>query len=64
MNGLKVVNDQYERISFWHAMLRIVFKFLSLFLLFGGFFMIYLRKDRKGLHDLITKTKVISVQKN
>jgi len=60
MNGLKVVNDQMERISFGRALLRILFKFLSLLLLFGGFFIIYFRKDRKGLHDLITKTKVIS----
>ena len=63
MGRLKVVNEQFERISFWQALLRILLKFVSLGLLFGGFFIIYFRKEREGLHDLIIKTRVIEYRK-
>ncbi|UXP31066.1 RDD family protein [Reichenbachiella agarivorans] len=55
-----VVTDEHGApIGFGQALLRIVAKFLSLAVLFIGFFMIYFRKDRKGLHDMIAKTKVL-----
>lgn len=56
---LLVVDLNGERISFWRASIRIAAKFISLGLLFAGFFMISFRKDRRGLHDLIAGTQVI-----
>ena len=55
---LKVESDHGHRLSFLQALCRVACKFISLFLLFTGFFMIYFRQDRKGLHDLICGTKV------
>jgi len=57
--NLRVVNEQGEGLSFGRALLRIITKYLSLLLFFGGFFMIYFRRDRKGLHDVLAKTYVI-----
>lgn len=57
--NIQVVNDCGERLSFGQALLRIVTKYLSLILFFGGFFMIYFRRDRKGLHDVLAKTYVV-----
>ncbi|SMD32852.1 Uncharacterized membrane protein YckC, RDD family [Reichenbachiella faecimaris] len=56
---LQVVDERGIRLSFLRALLRIITKYLSLLLFFGGFFMIYFRKDRKGLHDFLTKTYVV-----
>ncbi|MEQ9288903.1 MAG: RDD family protein [Cyclobacteriaceae bacterium] len=58
-NGLMVVDANGRKISFPRALLRIIFKYLSVFLLFAGIFMIYLRKDRKSLHDLVSGTYVV-----
>ncbi|WP_162555670.1 RDD family protein [Reichenbachiella versicolor] len=58
---MKVVDDKEQPISFFKGICRILAKFLSLILAFAGFFMIYFRSDRKGLHDLICGTKVILV---
>lgn len=57
--NMKVIDDQGERISFVKALCRVLTKVLSLVILFGGFFMIYFRADRKGLHDLICGTQVV-----
>lgn len=56
---IQVVDSEGNRLSFIRAVLRIITKFLSLLLFFAGFFMIYLRKDRKGLHDVLSKTYVV-----
>ncbi|MBU2913200.1 MULTISPECIES: RDD family protein [Reichenbachiella] len=56
---LIVETDSEERLNLFQAIYRVLMKFLSLALLFGGFFMIYFRKDKKGLHDLIVGTKVV-----
>ncbi len=53
-----VESESGYRLSLLQATCRILLKFLSLLLLFGGYFMIYLRADRKGLHDLICHTRV------
>ncbi|MEO9967314.1 MAG: RDD family protein [Reichenbachiella sp.] len=60
--GLVVVDLEGSRISFGRALLRIITKNLSLLLFFSGFLMIYIRRDRKGLHDLLVKTFVIDVK--
>lgn len=57
---IKVVDDNLERLTFIKALLRIVMKFVSLLLLFSGFIMIVFRRDRKGLHDIVSGTLVIS----
>lgn len=61
--GLRVVDKQGNQLSVSKAFLRIITKHLSLLLFFAGFFMIYVRKDRKGLHDIISGTSVLSASK-
>ncbi|MFY0625972.1 MAG: RDD family protein [Reichenbachiella sp.] len=56
---MKVVTLEGKRISFGRALIRIIAKFVSLILLFGGFILIFVRTDRRGLHDLIAGTKVV-----
>ncbi len=57
---IKVVDKHGLPLGFPQALLRILLKFISLLLLFSGFFIIFFRKDRKGLHDMIAKTSVVS----
>jgi len=56
---IKVTDEHGNRLSFNQAFLRIITKHLSLLLFFTGFFMIYLRRDRRGLHDVLSKTYVV-----
>lgn len=56
---IQVVDQQGNRLTFLHCLLRIVTKYLSLLLFFIGFFMIYLRRDRRGLHDILSNTYVV-----
>ena len=56
---MKVVTVSGDRLNFLQASVRILCKFLSLVLFFAGFFMIYFRMDRRGLHDLLAGTQVI-----
>lgn len=59
---MKVVDyNSGHSISFGRALIRILAKFLSLAPCFAGFFMIYFRRDRRGLHDLIAGTCVVRV---
>lgn len=57
---IKVVDEYAQRTTFLKALLRIVMKFFSLLLLFSGFIMVVFRKDKKGLHDILSGTMVIS----
>jgi uncharacterized RDD family membrane protein YckC len=57
---LEVVDANDERISFAQGLVRILMKFVSLIILFCGYLMIYFRKDRRGLHDVVAKTYVVS----
>ncbi|WP_422359977.1 RDD family protein [Reichenbachiella sp.] len=57
--NIQVMDASGSRLSFGRALLRIITKYLSLILFFGGFFMIYFRRDRKGLHDVLAKTYVV-----
>lgn len=54
-----VIDQNGKRISFITAFARVLLKFVSLMLMFSGFIMIYFRRDRRGLHDLILKTYVV-----
>lgn len=56
---LKVVGENGEKITILKALLRVLLKYVSILLLFLGIFMIYFRKDRKSLHDIILKTQVV-----
>lgn len=56
---IEVVDQHGNRLTFALALLRIITKNLSLLLFFGGFFMIYFRKDRRGLHDVLIKSYVV-----
>ena len=58
-NKLKVINDEGMKISVVRALLRVLLKYVSIMLLFLGIFMIYFRKDRKSLHDIILRTQVV-----
>lgn len=58
-NKIKVVDAQGERISFPVAFVRILLKYVSLLLLIFAILTIYLREDRKSIHDILLKTSVI-----
>ena len=58
--NLMVQDEQGRRLTFAKSLARIVLKHFSLLLFFVGFFMIYFRKDRQGLHDILAKTYVIN----
>lgn len=58
--------DNLEPLPWWHLHLREIFKYLTFFFSFGithliGFYMISERHDRRTIHDLIFKTKVIDI---
>lgn len=58
--NLKVVDGRTgSHLKLSQTIVREIFKFLSLLILGGGFFMAAFRVDRKALHDLIANTKVI-----
>jgi uncharacterized RDD family membrane protein YckC len=57
---IRVVDKIGQPATFLKALLRIVLKFISLLLLFSGFIMVVFRKDKKGLHDILSGTMVIS----
>lgn len=62
--NLKVVDKDENKLSFGHALVRLFAKVLSFSLFLAGFIMIGLSDKKEGLHDMITKTTVISTQKN
>jgi len=59
MFGVKVVDENGFRISFWHAVGRYFAKYLSIFTLFIGFLMAAFTKKKQALHDMVAKTLVI-----
>ena len=58
---VRVEDNTGHRLSVQLALARILAKFISLALMFSGFFMIYFRADRKGLHDLLCGTRVVLI---
>ncbi len=57
--GIKIQNINGERVSYKKAILRFNISIISL-LIFGlGFFMSIFRRDKKCLHDIISKTILI-----
>jgi len=59
MLGVKVVDEDGFRISFWRAVGRYFAKYLSIFTLFIGFLMAAFTKKKQALHDMVAKTLVI-----
>lgn len=57
---LQVISENGNQISFGHALLRFLFKIVSLITLYIGFVMIGFTKKGQGLHDKVVKTLVIS----
>jgi len=57
--GLKVVDDQGQRIGWGKANARYWSKILSTIILYIGFFMIGWTQRKQGLHDKIAETYVI-----
>ena len=58
--GMKVVDNQGQRIGFIRASVRFLAKILSALLLFIGFVMIAFTERKQGLHDLIAGTLIIN----
>lgn len=56
---LIVENEKGERLIISEALTRTFLYLLSALPLFYGFFMMSYRKDKKTLHDLLTKTSVM-----
>ncbi len=57
--GIKVVDYDYQRISFSQATGRHFAHYLSAFILYIGFFMIAFTERKQGLHDFMARTYVV-----
>ncbi|WP_078578311.1 RDD family protein [Salipaludibacillus agaradhaerens] len=57
--GLKITNGHYTKLSIGQAIGRYFAQMLSYVLLFAGFIMIGLTKNKTGLHDKLAKTYVV-----
>ena len=63
MLGLKIVReDGEEPIGWGTAFMRLVGYMVSGFVLYIGFLMIAFNAEKKGLHDMIAKTRVLKVR--
>ena len=58
--GIKVVGEQGQRISFWHATGRTLGKFVSGMTFYIGFLMAGANKHKQALHDIMATTFVVS----
>ena len=56
--GIYAVNLNGQKASFFGYLLR--FFCFAVFFIFGGSFLAFFRKDKRNLHDIITKTIVVS----
>jgi uncharacterized RDD family membrane protein YckC len=61
MVGLKVTDENGERIGFGKANVRYWSKFLSFLILYVGFVMVAFTEKKQGLHDKIAGTLVVKV---
>jgi len=57
--GIKVVSVDNEPLTLGQSFLRYIGYIISSLMFFIGFIMIGVRRDKRGLHDLIARTKVI-----
>lgn len=57
--GIIVVNERYERVSFWRASGRFWSRIVSLLTLYVGYMMAGFTKKKQALHDKIARTYVV-----
>jgi uncharacterized RDD family membrane protein YckC len=57
--GIKVIDKDGHRLTFWRALARFFAKFLSYSIGSIGFIMIAFMDKKRGLHDLIVNTYVV-----
>jgi uncharacterized RDD family membrane protein YckC len=57
--GLKVVDMNFQPISFWKAAGRSLGKILSTIILYIGFIMAAFTKNKQALHDIMSGTFVV-----
>lgn len=57
--GMQVVDDQEQALSFLHALGRYVAAALNWLTLGIGYALVGIRDDKRGLHDLLAKTRVV-----
>jgi len=57
--GLQVISSDLQPLTYSQAFGRYISYVLSSLLLFGGFIMIAFRKDNRGLHDILSNTRVV-----
>jgi len=57
--GMKVVNEQYGKVTASQAMWRFTWKYLSFFVLALGFIWVIFDPKKQGWHDKLAKTYVI-----
>ncbi|MBS0539953.1 MAG: RDD family protein [Proteobacteria bacterium] len=60
--GLKVVTERGERLSFLNATGRFFAKFVSTIILCIGFLMVAFTDRKRGLHDMIAGTLVVTAR--
>ncbi len=60
--GLRVVTDQGDRLSFLNATGRFFAKFISTVILCIGFIMVAFTDRKRGLHDMIASTLVVTAR--
>ena len=54
--GIKIYDEQFQRVGFWRLALRYFATILSGIILCIGFFMIGWTRRKQGLHDIIVRT--------
>lgn len=62
--GLKVVDEQGQRLSFWHATGRTLGKFISSLTLYIGFLMAGATRRKQALHDIMASAYVVDKHYN
>jgi uncharacterized RDD family membrane protein YckC len=60
--GLRVVDEQGNRLSFLRATGRFFAKFISALILMIGYLMVAFTERKRGLHDIIAGTLVVKVR--
>ena len=57
--SLQVVNQDGDRLSILKVVIRTLLKVVSLLGLFIGFMMIFIRKDKRAFHDIISGSRTV-----
>ena len=60
--GLRVVDEQGQRISFARATGRFFAKFISALILMIGYLMVAFTDRKRGLHDIMAGTLVVKIR--